>query len=62
MRLPDGTLDQPSLDATSSSYFFELAQAMNLPAASCFLEAACTAQDQVHSQPEDLVSFTGAWA
>src|SRR5690349_24988631 len=62
MRLPDGTFAQPSLWATSSSYSLELAQAMNFSAASCFLEAACMAQDQVHSQPEDVVSLTGAWA
>src|SRR5919205_3396435 len=61
-RLPAGTLDQPSVLPTSSSYCRLEAQEMNFHALS-FLWLACwMLHDQAYSQPELLVTTTGAAA
>src|SRR5262249_43985796 len=57
-----GTADQPYFCATRVAYCLEVAQDTNFQAAPesgapCGMPSA-----QVHSQPEDLVSFTGARA
>ena len=60
--MPGGTADQPYFEATSWSYCLEVAQDTNFQAAP-ELETPCgMPSDQVHSQPEDLVLFTGARA
>ena len=60
--MPDGTRDQPSFSPTSFSYSLPVAQEMNFQAASAFFVVFGIANAQAHSQPEDLVLFTGAFA
>ena len=50
MRVPGGTLAQPSFDATSAVYSLLVAQATNFLAASVASEPAGIASDQAHSQ------------
>src|SRR5205807_4842511 len=50
VRVPGGTLAQPSLPATSWLYSLLVAQAMNFAAASAFLEPAGMARFHAHSQ------------
>src|SRR5215211_1421498 len=62
MRLPAGTVAQPSCAPTSSSYFCDEAQETNFQALSCFWLFFSIAHAQVYSQPDASVSFTGACA
>src|ERR1700712_461291 len=61
-RLPDGTVAQPVFWPTRFSYCDEEAQEMNFQAASALVVFFSIIQDQAYSQPEDLVSLTGACA
>ena len=56
-----GTRDHPSCCPTRDSYCLLDAHSMNFEAFSAFLESCGIAQAHAHSQPEFLVSFTGAY-